>query len=181
MTDHKIIKDYYSFKFNELKFKKEKDKIGEYNKSYSIRDNDNKKILIHLKNVLIPYGVENYKLSKILNINIDVETNKDHIIYYNMIDELENELKNNFIDLSFEDKKYVSCLKKISNGYTMRTHIYTKPDVYIMLGKYKNTLSFSELKKSTSNIDVELSLVWLFDDKYGIVWTVQNIEVTDFA
>jgi hypothetical protein len=183
MSDLKIIKtkDDYSFKFTDLKFKKEKDKIGEYNKSYSIRSNENKKIIFHLKNILLPYGIENYKLSKILNINIDVKRNEEHSMYYNMIDELETELKKHLIDSSFEDKKYVSSLKKHTNGYILRTHVYTKPDIYIMLGKYKNTLSFNELKKAIANVDIELSLVWLFDEKYGIVWTVKNIEVTNYS
>lgn len=183
MSDSKIIKEKnnYSFKFGDLKFKKEKDKIGEYNKSYSIYSNDNKKIVIHLENILLPFGVENYKSSKILNININVKTNDEHVKYYEMINQLEDEFEKNFVDMSFEDKKYISCLKKNLNGYTLRTHVYTKPEIYIMLGKYKNNLSYNELKKATANIDIELSLVWLYDDKYGIVWTVKNIEVTNCA
>lgn len=169
-----------SLKFTNLKFKKEKDKIGEYNKSYSIHSNDNKKIILNLQNIIIPFGVENYKSSKILNIDIDVKKNEEHLLYFNMINELENELRTHFIDPLFEHKKYVSCLKEHTNGFTLRTHIYTKPEIYIMLGKYKNSLSFSELKRSIANIDIELSLVWLFDDKYGIVWTVKNIEVLNY-
>jgi hypothetical protein len=173
--------DDFSFKISNLKFKKAKDKIGEYNKSFSIYSTENKKILMQLKNVVMPFGLEKYKSSNILNINIDSEINDEHIIYYNLINSLENELKHLVIDKTFENKKYSCCLKKTINGFILRTHIYKKPDIYIMLGKYKNSLTFAELKKSTANIDIELSLVWLFDDKYGILWTVKNIEIINIA
>lgn len=125
----------------------------------------NKKIKLECNNALFPYGIETYNDNSILNIQLNAVTNNQHNInnYLLAIDSYfqnKQELKN---------KEFVPSIKKIDNDIIIRTHLNNKTEIN---GEYFNTI-----KNKTGSIYVELSHIWTFEDKYGLYWTINTIDL----
>jgi hypothetical protein len=142
-------------------------------KSFRIRYSGVNKILLNIKDVYSPFGIENYNKKDILNLELTSETNEK---YNNIV--LIKELDNYFKNLHVSKKElnglsYTSPIKIISdNKIQVRTHLAKKID--IKTNKNKNI----EIKNKKFNIELEFSSIWMYNQNYGIVLTVNIIDLT---
>jgi hypothetical protein len=166
-----------------LLFKKIKDKVGEYRKNYILLNSLGEKIKITLNNVTIPFGIEKYNSTNILNIEISPKKSNDHYNINAIITAFESELSN--IELirdkelkkELEDKGYYQNIRESKDGYIIRCHVLHMPEIFMMIGKFKNLLTMSDVKKTKATVELELSLMWINDNNYGIIWSIKNIEI----
>ena len=146
---------------------------------------EDKKIKLKIKNCIIPFGVENFNNQYVVNIEINPKKTNDHYNSYNDIKSLETYLKNiddnkycpkNLKD-DIEDREYYKNLKKRDNGYLIRTYIIGTPEIYRTLHGMRIDLQLNNIKKTISNVELELGILWINDDEYGILWYLKKIEV----
>jgi hypothetical protein len=166
-----------------LSFKKTKDKIGEYRKNYIPLNIKGEKIKIKLENVTIPFGMEKYNSSNIINIEISPKKNNDHHNYHAIISSFEKEftdldlIKNKELKKELIDKQYYNNMRDSKDGFIIRTHLFNMPEIYLNMGKFKNLLTLSDITKTKANVELELAMVWLNEHNYGIIWRIKEIEV----
>ena len=167
-----------------LKFTKTKDKVGEYRKNYIITSiKTSTQIQITLNDVTIPFGVEKYGSASILNVEISPKKNNEHYNIHAIINSFESEftnldlIKDKVLKTELEDKGYYQNMRESKDGYIIRTHVLSMPEIYIMMGKFKNILTISDIKKTKANVILNLSLLWINENNYGIIWRIKEIEV----
>jgi hypothetical protein len=143
---------------------------------------------------IIPFGVEQYNKKELVNIELLTHTN-DQINFNNtvrMIDKLyhqfsdENIKINNtfpFINLpvgfinEVSKMEYMPCIKPSMNGIIVRCHL--KPNVSIYK-KVNNNIMYctkDDIKKSNCIIELELGNIWIYNNKYGLIWYINLIEI----
>jgi hypothetical protein len=142
-------------------------------KSFRIRYSGVNKILLNIKDVYSPFGIENYNKKDILNLELTSETNEkyNNIV---LIKELDNYFKNlNETKKELSELNYISPIKIISdNKIQIRTHLAKKLD--IKTNNQKNI----EIKNKKFNIELEFSSIWMYNQNYGIVLTINMIDLT---
>jgi hypothetical protein len=142
-------------------------------KSFRIRYSGVNKILLNIKDVYSPFGIENYNKKDILNLELTSETNDK---YNNMvlIKQLDNYFKNlNESKKELNNLSYTSPIKIISdNKIQIRTHLAKKMDIK------SNNQKNIEIKNKKFNIELEFSSIWMYNQNYGIVLTVNMIDLT---
>jgi hypothetical protein len=152
--------------------------------TYNILDKTKQKIIIELKNIFVPFGLEIYKKTSILNIEINPKNSNQHYNYHTIINTFEKELsslsENNSLNILKNDIgniPYYPNIRESKGGYILRTHLLGSTNIYSMIGDYKNRMSASDLKKTICDISIELSTLWIMKDNYGFVWNIKNIEI----
>ncbi len=142
---------------------------------------ENDKITFILKDVDIPFGIEQFNGTQICNISINTERNNE---LYNAISNIKilekwaEELKSSNVD--FEDKKFsCSIQKKILRTQSKNVVIIKKnKDVDVSI-KYMDKLSkgSEDVKKIGKNIDVliELESIWTHQSEYKFIWILKKI------
>jgi len=142
-------------------------------KNYRIRYNGVDKLLFMVKNIYSPFGVEKYNNKDILNLEIENNSN-----YNNNIISLLKELDEYFNDLTKTDQKffhlnYTSFLKNNGNNkFIIRTHLSKKLKI-----KAKNNDPKSIIFKNNSfSIELEFSNVWVYNNSFGLILTVNLID-----
>lgn len=148
----------------------------------------------------IPFGIEYYNNKEILNLII-TDDNNAKINFTNYIKIIENIYKqfskNNlsnindeqklnlpFVDLppdfikDVSKKEFVHTFKSNNNNYILRSHL-KNPEIYKMEGNKKIYLEKKEIIKKNCIAILELSNIWVHENKYGFVWYVTDIEITD--
>lgn len=153
--------------------------------TYIILTKDNKKKTITLKNILIPFGIEEYQGKSIINIEINPKKNNNSYNTHCILTTFENSLKTlvekkditNDLRESLEGKGYYDNMRESKNGYIIRTQTYGTPSVTTNLFGEKMSASISDIKKSVSNVVLELGSLWITDTHYGISWYVKEIDI----
>ena len=147
--------------------------------------NDNSNYTINLKNIHLPFGVEPYNHREIINIELKNNNNNDYNIYSHILT-IENKLKEYLessdmpinIKQNFENKTFMSNIKKSLLGYIVRTHINNSLDVYIYQKKgTKLFLPKTILNKSVCNIKLNFRGLWMNDTNYGVFITIEDVNV----
>ena len=144
-------------------------------KNYRIRYSAVDKLIINISNAYSPFGIEKYNKKDILNIEL---TNNSNI--NNNIISLIKEIDNYFLNLGeikseFKNFIYTSPIKNISDEkINIRCHLSNKLKIKT---KDNNPESFI-LKKKNFKIELEFSSIWLFNESYGIVLTINSIDLT---
>jgi hypothetical protein len=142
-------------------------------KSFRIRYCGVNKILLNIENIYSPFGIEKYNNKDILNLVLSSETNQN---YNNIV--LIKELDNYFKNLHESKKElnnlcYTSPIKIISdNKIQIRTHLAKKINIK------SNNQQNIEIKNKNFNIELEFSSIWKYNQNYGIVLTVNIIDLT---
>lgn len=168
---------------NQIKFKKTKNMNNYHGKSYILFSNNLSKTEIKLKKVYLPFGIEIFNKKAILNVEIYPKKSNEENNMYAMLYSFENELKDktkfpNDIKNEINELTYYNFMKSNNNnGYLIRTHMSPNPEIYAMIGKFKNALTSKDIKDVKCNIDLELGTFWINDVNYGITWFVKRIEV----
>jgi len=124
------------------------------------------KFIIELKNVYSPFGIEKYNNKDILNLSLVPKDNNDfnNIQFIKQI----NETFMNYSHPDFKNFEYSSPIKPNNNSYIMRTHLSNKLNI--------NSLDKNfEIKNNTFNIQLEISSIWTFQNKFGLVLTILEI------
>lgn len=142
-------------------------------KSFRIRYSGVNKILLNIENIYSPFGIEKYNNKDILNLVLSSEINKN---YNNII--LIKEFDNYFKNLCQTKKElnnlcYTSPIKILSDDkIQIRTHLAKKINIK------SNNQNNIEIKNKKFNIELEFSSIWLYNQNYGIVLTVNAIDLT---
>jgi hypothetical protein len=152
--------------------------------NYVLTYND-KKIKLKIKKCIIPFGVENFNNQYVVNIEINPNNSNEHYNMYNNINELESYLKNIYenkycplnLKKDIENRKYYKNIKKRENGYLIRTYIIGTPEIYRTINNMRLDLRLDNIKKTISNVELELGILWINDNEYGILWYLKKIEV----
>lgn len=158
--------------------------------NYSIYSADGGRIMMKLLGIYIPFGLEKYNSSEIINFLLESDNN----YHYNMIvklKDLDNELrilptKNIDIDLTgLEYYPIISENKESDNNnddknkkavrYIIRT--YLKNGAKILHSKLFGTYDKTRLKGKRCDIDLELGSIWYNEKKYGCTLYVSAIKV----
>jgi hypothetical protein len=166
-----------------LIFKKTKTDIIEHKKNYVLLGSDGNKITLIIKKCLLPFGYETFNNKYILNIEITPKKDNEHHNIFAQIDTFEKEfieqinIKNKEICEDIEGKGYYPNMRKSKCGYIIRSYIFGNPEIYTMIGNFKNKLTSIDIKNTVSNIELELGTFWITDNNYGIIWYVKKIEV----
>jgi hypothetical protein len=124
------------------------------------------KFIIELKNVYSPFGCEKYNNKDILNLSLIPKDNSDfnNIQFIKQI----NETFMNYSHPDFKNLEYSSFIKMSNNIHTIRTHLSNKLNIN---SPDKNF----EIKNNTFNVQLEISSIWTFQNKFGLVLTVLEI------
>jgi len=156
-----------------LTLNKSKIYLVEDKKNFRIRYNGVDKLLFNIKNIYSPFGIEKYNKKDILNLELTNDSN-----YKNNIVSLLKELDEYFSSLSVSEPKFLnlnynSFLKNNGNNkFLIRTHISNKLKI-----KSKNNDPKSIIIKNNSfNIELEFSNIWIYNDSYGLILTVNLID-----
>jgi hypothetical protein len=143
---------------------------------------------------LMPFGLETYNNKEIINIELSNATNEQ--INFNatvrMLDKLYQQFSNKqiqennvfpFINLpagfakEVSNMEYSPCIKPSLLGSIIRCHV--KPNINV-IKKVNGTnviCSKNDLKKSNAIIELELGNIWIHNNKYGLIWYINNIEI----
>jgi hypothetical protein len=153
-------------------------------KNYGIVDKNNKKISFELKNVKIPFGVEDYNKDKILNIIIDPKENNDNynicIFLKNIEDEFNNyKINDNDILIDTKNKKYHYILKKnpTNDTYLLRTHILGIPNIYTSINGINIPIIENDVKNRKVNIKIEIGTLWVTENSFGLLLYSKEIKI----
>ena len=142
-------------------------------KSFRIRYSGVNKILFNIKGVYSPFGIENYNKKDILNLELTNNNNDNHnnIIILKQLDDYFKELSNNKKEL--KDMNYTSPIKILAdNKINIRTHLSKKLNF-----KVNDNQKNVEIKNKKFNIELEFSSIWIYNENYGLVLTINTIEL----
>jgi hypothetical protein len=143
-------------------------------------------IKIKLNNIFIPFGVEKFNNKHILNLEFDKNINT-HNNYISVLSSLENKINNKTYDTEINvesilvNKKFTTSLKESILGHILRTHITDSTEIFILKKDLsKMPIDKENLKGSNVNIELTLKGMWVNDEKYGIYWNINNIQIIKF-
>jgi len=146
------------------------------NKTFINILSSNKKLTFSLNNIIIPFGVEIYNTKEIVNLEIQPKNNESYN-YISIIESIENKIKNSHLDM-IKTKNLIPSIKESKYGKILRTHLITKPDIYIKSKlDTKINLMKSNLKNSETNVIITLKGIWLNNDSYGLYWSLSECEI----
>jgi hypothetical protein len=159
----------------------EKKRKGSKNLTYEIIYDTWNKIIFNMDNILIPFGIENYGVKKIINLEIS-KKNNDHYNFLQCIKKIEEIIINICKDNDeFKEKNFYSSLKKRGNSLIhIRTHLLCSgkniKTKFMKMGKEDNTI----LLNKKDNLDkykckIILDSIWIHNNEYGLVWMLEEI------
>ena len=165
-----------------------KNDIENYIITYSV---NNKKILFKLENILIPFGIEiePFKNKPIVNLEINPTLSNKHynsFVYFstfdesfkNNVDTIDNLKKFPFF-MNIINKQFNSNIKKskIVNCHIIRACLTNSTKIFTLINNYEVLLTSNDTKNTNCNVLLELNLLWISDDMYGLLWLVKEIQV----
>ncbi|ARF09036.1 hypothetical protein Catovirus_1_1086 [Catovirus CTV1] len=164
--------------------------IPEKKKGYRFAYNMSR-LKISTPEMYIPFGIEMYNNKEILNFTIYNKDNVTHnfIRYLETIEKVYEQFsgpeigKSNlpFVNLppdfikDVQKKEFTKTLKPGTNGSMLRTHV---KNVEISDKNNKLLLSKDIIKKKCK-CEIELANVWIYGNKYGLVWHVNKIQILE--
>ena len=142
-------------------------------KSFRIRYSGVNKVILNIKDVYSPFGIEKYNKKDILNLELTSNTNDSHNMTV-ILKELDNYFKNLSNDKKeLNELNYTSPIKIIGEKkIQIRTHLAKK--LNIKTNDQKNI----EIKNKKFNIELEFSSIWIYNENFGLVLTVNTIDLT---
>ncbi len=147
-----------------------------------------KKMAFDLKDVKLPFGIEEYKGKLIANIEFKDIPN-DTFNSLASIKIINESIKNiltqekiptpktmEFTD-NFINKTYYDTLKNTNDIYYLRCSINNKNDCkyYKLINNKKIECTSKECEKKNCDIKIELYNIWFFDNSYGINWNIKEV------
>jgi hypothetical protein len=150
-----------------------------------LKINDALQYSININSVDMPFGIEDYNDKKILNFELRNDKNY-HYNYYSHFNSIDSKLielinsPNTQINLKqiFNNKTFVPTPKKSIFGHTIRTHITTTSQIYVLVKNNKKIiLPHSDKSKYFGDIHLILRGLWYNDTSYGLYWMIDNINV----
>lgn len=143
-------------------------------------------IKIKLNNIFIPFGLEKFNNKHILNLEFDKNINT-HNNYISVLTSLENKIINKTyeteinVESNLVNKSFTKSIKDSILGFILRTHLSDSTEIFIL----KKDLSKMPIEKENlkgTNVNIELTLkgLWINDEKYGLYWNVNNIQIIKF-
>jgi hypothetical protein len=143
-------------------------------------------IKIKLNNIFIPFGVEKFNNKHILNLEFDKNINT-HNNYISVLSSVENKINNKTYDTEINvesilvNKLFTTSLKESILGHILRTHITDSTEIFILKKDLsKMPIDKENLKGTNVNIELTLKGMWVNDEKYGIYWNINNIQIIKF-
>jgi hypothetical protein len=167
--------------------------------NYSIYSADGGRIMMTLLGIYVPFGLEKYNSSEIINFLLESDNN----YHYNMIvklKDLDNELRilqTKNIDIDLTGLEYYPIISENKENeddndknndknknknkkavrYIIRT--YLKNGAKVLHSKLFGTYDKTKLKGKRCDIDLELGSIWYNEKKYGCTLYVSAIKVTN--
>ena len=153
-----------------LLIKKEKKNFFQIN----VKDeNDFKNLILHVKNVFLPFGLEEFKNKYCINFEVDKESE-----FYSLIRLLESKLSE-LIETEVDLKSVFH--KKPKFNLLCKAHIKMNKNLFIT--KYlKNNkeISLFELEKQKKyNLELEVSGIWIFRNSGGLYLNLKSISTNN--
>jgi hypothetical protein len=143
-------------------------------------------VKIKLNNIFIPFGVEKFNNKHILNLEFDKNINT-HNNYISVLSSLENKINNKIYDTEINvesilvNKLFTTSLKESILGHILRTHITDSTEIFILKKDLsKMPIDKENLKGTNVNIELTLKGLWVNDEKYGLYWNINNIQIIKF-
>ena len=136
-------------------------------------ENDFKNLILHVKNVFLPFGLEEFKNKYCINFEVDKESE-----FYTLIRLLESKLSE-LIETEVELKSVFH--KKPKFNLLCKSHIKMNKNLFIT--KYiKNNkeISLFELEKQKKyNLELEVSGIWIFRNSGGLYLNLKSISTNN--
>ena len=153
-----------------LIIKKEKNDFYQIN----INDENNyKNLVLNIKNVFLPFGLEEYKNK--YNINFEIN-HEDEV--YKLLRLLESKI-NELIESEIELKSVFHKKPK----YNLLCKAHLKMNKNLIISKYfingKETSIFELEKKKKYNLELEVSGIWTYKKTGGIYLNLKNISTNN--
>ena len=144
-----------------------------------------KSIKLNIKKCYIPFGAEKFNNRYVVNIEIKPDKSNDHYNVYQTIKELENKLKNlpedeycpEELKNDIENKSYYKNIKKRSSSYLVRCYILGTPEIFRELYGDRINLTIADIKETISDIELELGILWINNEEYGILWYIKKMNL----
>lgn len=154
--------------------------------TYSIYNDAWKRISKHIRNVYLPFGVESYNGTEILNVTTKILDNYQHNFFVGMreIDERMKALMDKNVPFDLTDLEYKPIV--IENHYTdnegnpdmryfIRAHLTA--GVKIRHKSYFGNYDKKALKGKQCNITFDIGSLWTNQEKYGCTVYITDIQV----
>jgi hypothetical protein len=143
-------------------------KIIKIKNNYKILYNDNN-IIIDLKNIKFPFGIEKY--NNVYYINVEI--NNPLIIEYIQLFEKNIEIIVKQ-DENYKDYTFISNIKQRDNFLPLlKTRIINKNNKFIC---NSNISLFDIISSKYYNIDLIIDFIWFYNNKtFGIFWKLHTI------
>ena len=120
--------------------------------------------------------MNNEILLSIINIEINNKKLNEHHNVYSLISQLENFIS----DLDIKDvvnKTYHTNIRESMEGYIIRNYINETIKIYTKHNNSIINISNQNIKNTICNVELELGILWITDDKFGILWYLKEIEL----
>lgn len=156
-------------------FDKTKILIQTEKKNHRIKYNCFYNLAFKVSDVYSPFGIEKYNNKDILNLELTNDSNiKNNLIsLIKEIDSYFKDLSNTHTD--FADLDYTSPIRnKDDKTIVIRTHISNKLKIKT---KKENPLDI-KIKNNKFQVELEFSTLWTYNQNYGLVLTVNIIDLT---
>ena len=153
-----------------LLIKKEKKNFFQIN----VKDeNDFKNLTLHVKNVFLPFGLEEFKNKYCINFEVDKESE-----FYTLIRLLESKLSE-LIETEVELKSVFH--KKPKFNLLCKSHIKMNKNLFITkFIKNNKEISLFELEKQKKyNLELEVSGIWIFRNSGGLYLNLKSISTNN--
>lgn len=153
-----------------LLIKKEKKNFFQIN----VKDeNDFKNLILHVKNVFLPFGLEEFKNKFCINFEVDKESE-----FYTLIRLLESKLSE-LIETEVELKSVFH--KKPKFNLLCKAHIKMNKNLFITkFLKNNKEISLFELEKQKKyNLELEVSGIWIFRNSGGLYLNLKSISTNN--
>jgi hypothetical protein len=153
-----------------LLIKKEKKNFFQIN----VKDeNDFKNLILHVKNVFLPFGLEEFKNKYCINFEVDKESD-----FYSLIRLLESKLSE-LIETEVDLKSVFH--KKPKFNLLCKAHIKMNKNLFIT--KYfknnKENSLFELEKQKKYNLELEVSGIWIFRNSGGLYLNLKSISTNN--
>lgn len=152
---------------------------------------DGKPLVITTPYLSIPFGVEKYNHTDILNLEFTGYMKNNHVYnFYATINQIDYFMKNllekdiscklkcklsKTLQTKLENKGYSSCIRERPSKYDplLRTHLK-----HLKIETKDNSFkSIDKLKLSSAIATIELDQLWITDYNYGVTWMVTKITI----
>lgn len=155
------------------------------NGNYSIYDSDAKRIQLRICNVYIPFGVEYYNRSNVMQIHLASNNNYHHNTIL-LIKDYDTKLGCATIGPHGEDLiklTYYGIINDVTDTnkcttYRIRTYLKTGVRITHARGDNKKDYGHDDVVKKRCNVDIELGSFWMNATNYGCTVYVSSIEIT---